>query len=63
MFGPLRAACATSVAASFGPLGTEAAARVLSAHERAPVVASADDALFQVLTLTMQIFQRAARLT
>jgi predicted nucleotidyltransferase len=57
------AAALASVAASFGPLGTEAAARVLSAHERAPVVASADDALFQVLTLTMQIFQRAARLT
>jgi predicted nucleotidyltransferase len=56
-------AALVSVAASFGPDGTDAAAQVLSAHERATLATYADDALFQVLTLTMQIFQRAERLT
>jgi predicted nucleotidyltransferase len=60
-------AALASVAASFGAQGADAAAQLLSAHEGAPLRSSSgthtDDALFQVLALTMQIFQRAARLT
>jgi predicted nucleotidyltransferase len=56
-------AALVSIAASFGPDGTDAVAQVLSAHERGSARNYADDALFQVLTLAMQIFRRAEQLT
>jgi len=56
-------AALADVAASFGPQGADAVARLLKAHDRAPMAADAQDVLFQVLELSMQVFKRAARLT
>jgi predicted nucleotidyltransferase len=57
-------AALTNVAASFGPQGVNAAARLLEAHDRAPpMAADAQDVLFQVLELAMHVFERTARLT
>jgi predicted nucleotidyltransferase len=52
-----------SVAASFGPEGTETAKRTLAAHDGAPLGADSDAALFGLLTLATQVAARAGRLT
>jgi predicted nucleotidyltransferase len=57
------AAAMTAVAASFGQQSSEAVARLVAAHEGSSLGADAEDALFQVLAFTMQLSQRAARLT
>ena len=56
-------AALTSVAASFGATGAEAAAGALAAHEGKLAVADAEGLLFKVLALAMQISKRAAQLT
>jgi predicted nucleotidyltransferase len=50
------------VAGSFGSQSGDAVARIVATHEGKSLGADAGDALFQVLALTMQIAQRAARL-
>ena len=52
-----------AVAASFGSQSSDAAARLVTAHEGKALGLQAGDALFQVLALTMDIAGRAARLT
>jgi predicted nucleotidyltransferase len=52
-----------AVAASFGVECSDAAAQLLAAHEGSPLDATAEEALFEVLTLTKQMSRRAARLT
>jgi predicted nucleotidyltransferase len=60
---PDSTAALASVAASFGPQGSDAAAQLQSAHEGRSLGVHADEALFRALALIMQISQRAARLT
>jgi len=52
----------TSVAASFGTQGADAAAGLLAAHEGKLAVADAEGVLLKVLALAMQLSKRAAQL-
>jgi hypothetical protein len=56
-------AALTAVATSFGAQSGEAAARLAAAHDGKSLGPDAADALFRVLALAEQVFQRAARLT
>ena len=56
-------AALTSVAASFGAAGAEAAEGALAAHEGKLADTDAEGLLFKVLALAMQIAKRAAQLT
>jgi len=60
---PDSTAALAAVAASFGAQAATAAAQLSTAHDGASGAVDAQDALFQVLALTMQISRRAARLT
>ncbi len=53
----------TSIAASFGAEGRDAAMRTLAAHDGAPMGPDGEAALFGVITLATRVAARAERLT